>query len=141
MLTSLLSGIFAGLAASNAKLLTNIFKFYEPGEYLLLAATYLHVGLILVGIGANFLNLNITIGLYSQLAAMPPYESSVIIGNLLCGGIVMNEFQHYELYQLCIIFAGSFICINGILYREFFYPRCFPQPIGEGESEPTGNDH
>ena len=135
MLTSLVSGIFAGLAASNAKLLSNIFKYFPPGEYFSLGATYLHAGLILVGIGANFLNLNITIGLYSQLAAMPPYESSVIIGNLLCGGIVMNEFEHYEAYQLGLIFAGSFICINGILYREFFYPKCFPEPTQEGEDE------
>ena len=129
MLTSLLSGMFAGLAASNAKLLSNIFKFYDPGEYLAIGATYLHVALILIGIGANFFNLNITIGLYSQLAAMPPYESSVIIGNLLCGGIVMSEFDHYRAWQLSIIFAGSFVCINGILYREFFYPKCYGEPV------------
>ena len=48
---------------------------------------------------------------------MPPYESSVIIGNFLSGGIVMNEFDFYTNNQLMLLFMGTCICVCGIFYK------------------------
>ena len=48
---------------------------------------------------------------------MPPYESSVIIGNLISGAIVMNEFDYYTGGQIWMIFLGTLICVFGIFYK------------------------
>ena len=65
----------------------------------------------------NFYNVNTTVSMFSQLQMMPPYESSVIIGNLLSGGIVMNEFDFYDAKQITLIFIGTVICVFGIFYK------------------------
>jgi hypothetical protein len=41
----------------------------------------------------------------------------VIVGNLLSGGIVMNEFDFYSKDQLMMLFCGTFICVIGIFYK------------------------
>ena len=46
---------------------------------------------------------------------IPIYQSSVILNNLLCGGIVFREFDHYEWQQLLVIVIGTGICVCGIL--------------------------
>lgn len=53
---------------------------------------------------------------------MPPYESSIILGNLFSGGILLNEFSSYETHQLIMIFIGSSINVVGILFKLFVMP-------------------
>jgi hypothetical protein len=48
---------------------------------------------------------------------MPPYESSVIFGNLLAGGFIMNEFQAYTASEIFFLFIGCAIAVSGILYK------------------------
>lgn len=48
---------------------------------------------------------------------MPTYESALLIGNLLSGGIIMNEFDFYEGKQLLMLFSGTVICVFGIFYK------------------------
>lgn len=66
---------------------------------------------------SNLYNLNFTIGMFNQLQVMPTYECSIILGTLVSGGIIMNEFVLYELRQLLLIFMGSCIAIVGIMYK------------------------
>jgi hypothetical protein len=42
--------------------------------------------------------LNYGIKYYNQLEVVPIYQSSVIINNILCGGIVLGEFKYYLWY-------------------------------------------
>src|SRR3569833_2167360 len=46
---------------------------------------------------------------------MPIYQCSVIVHNIICGGIVMNEFSFYNWKQLSLIATGTLICSSGIL--------------------------
>jgi hypothetical protein len=48
---------------------------------------------------------------------MPTYECCVIFGTLISGGIVMNEFEYYNNYQLLLIGCGSCTAILGIMFK------------------------
>lgn len=93
VVTSMLSGALCGVTSTAIKLALEIFT-YSP-QFLtnyMLYAMFMVLALTSV---LNFLNLTTTLMLYSQLYTMPPYESCVIFGNLLAGGIIMNEFTAY----------------------------------------------
>lgn len=81
---------------------------------------------------SNLYNLNFTIGLFNQLQVMPTYECSIILGTLVSGGIIMNEFGLYELRQLLLIFLGSSIAIVGIMYKV-----CMLEAYEDPESKET----
>ena len=51
---------------------------------------------------------------------MPPYESSIIFGNLLAGGIIMGEFAAYSGFEIFFLFVGCVIAVFGILYKVSF---------------------
>jgi hypothetical protein len=53
---------------------------------------------------------------------MPPYESAIILGNLMSGGILLDEFKAYSTEQLLFIFLGSSINIVGIFFKLFVMP-------------------
>ncbi len=59
--------------------------------------------------------MNMSLQYYTQLEVVPIYMSFVILSNLLCGGIVFNEFMNYAWHSLFLIGIGSLICISGIL--------------------------
>jgi len=42
-------------------------------------------------------------------------KTSVIICNILTGGIIMNEFAYYSVDQFLKLAGGSVICIVGLL--------------------------
>jgi len=94
-MSSTLSGLFGGLAATFAKMLINVLSYYPPPEAFTIPSVYLFATLMLVSTLSNLYNLNFTIGLYRQLLVLPPFESCVIFGNLLSGGIIMKEFYNY----------------------------------------------
>lgn len=95
LMSSALSGLFGGLAATFAKMLINVLSYYPPPEALFVPSVYLFSFLMLASVLSNLYNLNFAIGLYRQLLVLPPFESSVIFGNLLSGGIIMGEFYNY----------------------------------------------
>ena len=48
---------------------------------------------------------------------MPTYECCIIFGNLISGGLIMNEFDQYTYKQLSFIALGCSICCLGIMYK------------------------
>lgn len=62
-------------------------------------------------------NVNKTVSMYSQLYLMPPYETSLIMGNLMSGGLILNEFDYYSSGQIIMILIGTLICIFGIFFK------------------------
>lgn len=98
VLSSILSGLFGGLTATFAKMTINVaiacdvpLVFFNPDPYGHIFSVSMSLSVL-----ANLFNLNFTIGLYRQLMVLPPFESCVIFGNLLCGGIIMKEFRDYS---------------------------------------------
>ena len=86
-------------------------------EFFIQPATYIFSGMNILCVFFNFANLNKTVALYSQMQTMPMYESCIIFGNLLSGGLIMNEFSYYERHQLAFIFTGCCICVGGIMFK------------------------
>jgi hypothetical protein len=48
---------------------------------------------------------------------MPTYECAIIFGNLISGGLIMNEFAQYSYTNLAFIAVGSSTCMFGIMYK------------------------
>lgn len=121
----MLSGGLCGLTSTAMKLALDIFVFSPAcwSEYMF----YVMMAALLLTSFLNFLNLTTTLMLYSQLYTMPSYESSIIFGNLMAGGFIMNEFVNYTALQLFFLFLGSAIAVAGILYKVRY--------IDEGEEE------
>ncbi len=90
IVTSMLSGILCGVTSTAMKLALEIITLAP--NYMTNYMLYAMLMVLAVTSLLNFLNLTTTLMLYSQLYTMPPYESCVIFGNLLAGGIIMNEF-------------------------------------------------
>lgn len=61
----------------------------------------------------HFLNLGLKF--YRSLEVIPIYQCTVILGNLICGGIVFKEFLNYTTWELESIFIGTLICLSGIM--------------------------
>jgi len=59
--------------------------------------------------------MNTALKYYNQIEFVPILKSSVIICNILCGGIIMGEFSHYTQNQIFFLSFGSLISILGIL--------------------------
>ena len=51
------------------------------------------------------------------MQTMPLYESCVIFGNLLAGGLIMNEFLLYSRQELLFLILGCSICVCGIIFK------------------------
>ena len=48
---------------------------------------------------------------------MPTYECCVIFGNLISGGLIMDEFAQYSYRNLVFIGVGCSLCMLGIMYK------------------------
>ena len=59
--------------------------------------------------------MNVALKYYDQMEIIPIYQSSVILNNVLCGGIIFNEFSRYVYWKVIVLFVGFTICIVGIL--------------------------
>ena len=52
---------------------------------------------------------------YDQLETIPILQASSIVNNLLCGGIIYQEFLKYSVGNLALLGIGFLICISGVL--------------------------
>ena len=88
----ILSGLMVGLTASFGKIFLNITSFnsLDPVGWLFFAFTSSTILL-------NFVNINLALGLYSQLLVMPIQESCIIFGVMTGGLFIMNEVQFYTI--------------------------------------------
>ena len=51
---------------------------------------------------------------YDQIEIVPIYESSLILMNIICGCLILSEYELYEWQQLLSLLACSLICIFGV---------------------------
>lgn len=88
----ILSGLMVGLTASFGKIFLNITSFnpIDPVGWLFFAITSSTILL-------NFVNINLALGLYSQLLVMPIQESCIIFGVMTGGLFIMDEIQFYTI--------------------------------------------
>lgn len=120
LFSALISGLFAGITGSFGKMFIMTIQLhedtwmYEPAFYFFFCVS---IGCMI----ANLYNLNGTIALYRQMVVMPPFESCIIFGNMLSGGIIMKEFASFNAAEICLMIFGCLICVVGIMYKVYFY--------------------
>ena len=65
----------------------------------------------------NLVFLNKLFAIFGTLKSIPPYQSTLIIGGLLTGGVMLNEFENYSYSSLLLIAIGTCVCILGLYLR------------------------
>ena len=92
-MANLMSGMFGGMTSTMGKMFILIATFKSGFVHSFLAWG---TGLSVIGmVVSNYYNLNLIVALYSQLIVLPTYECCIILGTLVSGGIVMQEFLFY----------------------------------------------
>lgn len=77
--------------------------------------TYIY---FIVAWGGAFIQLsclNLAMVNYDQAEIGPLNESLLILLNLICGGIILDEQRLYKWWQLILLLGCSLICIIGII--------------------------
>lgn len=92
LLCCALSGMLCSITVTGGKVLMSLLSKKAALELIIDPPGYIFAAITCFSVINNFINLNSVIRLYSQLQAMPLYESCIIFMNLLCGGFIMNEF-------------------------------------------------
>eukprot|EP00350_Pseudokeronopsis_sp_OXSARD2_P006962 CAMPEP_0170544356 /NCGR_PEP_ID=MMETSP0211-20121228/3147_1 /TAXON_ID=311385 /ORGANISM="Pseudokeronopsis sp., Strain OXSARD2" /LENGTH=105 /DNA_ID=CAMNT_0010847983 /DNA_START=977 /DNA_END=1294 /DNA_ORIENTATION=- len=76
----------------------------------------LFFGVIFVGcLLFHVYTLNASIKYYNSIEAIPIFKASIIASNIICAGIILNEFSHYALKDLAYLSLGVGISVVGIL--------------------------
>lgn len=57
--------------------------------------------------------INIVMENYDQIKASPIYESSLILNNIICGIIILNERRNYAPEELFILFLCGLVVATG----------------------------
>jgi len=87
------SGLLSGMTTSFIKGFAESLKnhtFYELATHPL---PYICLIICSFNIVGQLYTLNTGLKYYNQLEVIPIYQSSVIINNIICGGLIFNEFQ------------------------------------------------
>ena len=69
----------------------------------------------LVSVFIHLCLLNAGLKYYEALQMVPIMQSSLIIYNILTGGIVLNEFAYFTRLSAICFTCGSLLCVIGIL--------------------------
>ena len=112
-----LSGLLAGMTSTMGKMFLETISFEEGSSMFFNYQCWVTGLSVAFTVYTNLMNLNMTISLFPQLQVMPAYECCVILGILICGGIIMKELSMYTVPQIFMIFIGSSIAIIGIMIR------------------------
>ena len=78
---------------------------------------YLSMGPIMVV--AVFLTINKSLQYFETIYVVPMFKASVLLNNILSGGIFLKEFGEYDAKSLSFFLVGIFACLLGILMLLF----------------------
>jgi hypothetical protein len=109
------SGLLSAITTSSIKGVAEMMKSEDILNILTHPLPYICLLICFVCIIGQLYTLNTGFKYYNQLEVVPIYQSSVIINNFLCGGVIFDEFDYYNWWQILLINVGSLICISGIL--------------------------
>ncbi|CDW72158.1 phospholipase d [Stylonychia lemnae] len=109
------SGLLSGMTTSFIKGVAEITKNHTMYELATHPLPYICLAICGFNIIGQLYTLNTGLKFYNQLEVIPIYQSSVILNNLLCGGLIFNEFQYYSWWNMLLIALGSVTCICGIM--------------------------
>ena len=82
-------------------------------------AGFLITVLLIFALVSNVLQmhlLNLAMKYYDQIEVIPICMTSLIVCQILCGLLFLDEISYYSAGGLSGIFAGSFVCVIGIMF-------------------------
>ena len=79
------------------------------------ATTYIYFAIAVTLAVLQLKCINQGIELHKQNQVIPIYETSLIMLNILCGAIILNERKYYENTELLRLVGSGVICILGVL--------------------------
>lgn len=110
VLMTFTAGLLGGLQTSMMKGMTTSLSI--DGLFALSTIGYGCLAVPLVAMQLK--SLNVVMENYEQLNATPIYESSLIMMNITCGIIIMNDSQLYEWYELMLLVLYAMLIISGV---------------------------
>ena len=115
---SCLTGLYAGISSVATKFLIEVLREQQDQASrklgLIISSTMLLLSLLF-----NMTTMNHLLSLYPSLKAVPSSQSMIIIGTIVCGGVMLDEFAAYTYTSLFVFSVGAFVCILGLYLKIF----------------------
>ena len=65
---------------------------------------------------SNLFYLNKCIQYFEPIYIIPIKKVALLVNNILCGGIILNEFAEYDMYMATGVITGAFLCAIGVSF-------------------------
>lgn len=115
---SCITGLYAGISSVATKFLIEVLRETEDTRSQNIGLT-LSVTLLLLSLIFNMTTMNHLLSLFPSLKAVPSSQSMIIIGTIISGGIMLDEFSAYSAVGLFIFSIGAMICVIGLYLKIF----------------------
>ena len=103
-----IAGLVGSLQQSFMKGFTLSLSNDEPNSL----PTYMYLTFAVSLATFQLFTINRMMTIYPQLEIQPIYETSLIVFNMLCGAIILNEKAMYTNMELFILFLYACVCIS-----------------------------
>ena len=77
--------------------------------------TWIYFTLLMATALVQLRSLNKAMHLYDQIEIVPIYQSALILLNMLCGSVIMNESADYSNQDFLFLLFCLVICITGVV--------------------------
>jgi hypothetical protein len=111
VLLSFMGGLISGIFSS---FLRGLLLQVSMNGGLQLVSTYIYGAIVIVGATIQLILVNHAMEVYNQADIGPIYSSSLILLNMLCGGVILDEKSLYSDIQIALLLTYSMVCISGI---------------------------
>lgn len=115
---SCITGFYAGVSSVATKFLIEVLR-EESDQKSKTIGLILSIAMLLASLIFNMTTMNHLLSLYPSLKAVPSSQSMIIIGTIVSGGIMLDEFAAYTLTSLGIFTCGVVICVLGLYLKIY----------------------
>lgn len=116
MAESFLTGLYAGISSVAMKFIIEVLREEDDMDAMNLGL-FLSIALTALSLLLNLTTMNHLLSLYPSLKAVPISQSLILVGTILCGGLMLDEFSTYSFNSLCIFSVGAVICVIGLYLK------------------------
>lgn len=106
------AALVGGLTSSFIRGFTISTKF-DNGWTLFSTQAYFWIGAICSFF--QFKSMNLGLDLFNEVQVIPIYETTLILMNIICGCIILDEKSMYSWSEIFMLFFYSIICIIGVM--------------------------
>ena len=96
---------------------------YDKGNSFSEPYTYVMLGCLPINLFVQVVLLNHSFALFPQLEVVPIFQSSVMLWNIIQGGIFFNEFENFDSHSLTVFLIGTLTCVAGMMVMMYYDAR------------------